>query len=106
MLIATLGDSKVTSTGIGIRLAEAEVTETSITAARNKYDVLECSSLLPFVRSPRFHKLRHSRTLLYDLHLLCRSLKRPTLRAAVFLPCFVLLFFAIQTTMLHLSAPL
>ena len=37
VLIATLNDSKVTSTAIGVRLAEAEKTEASITEAREKY---------------------------------------------------------------------
>lgn len=36
-MIATLNDSKVTSSAIGVRLAEAEKTEASITEAREKY---------------------------------------------------------------------
>ena len=37
VLISTLGESKITSTAIGERLVEAEVTEKGITEARNKY---------------------------------------------------------------------
>jgi len=50
VLIATLGDSKVTSTAIGERLTEAEATELSITTARNKYrPVAKRGSIVFFV---------------------------------------------------------